>query len=68
MGNLKKHVINIKKEKEPKIKLFDFEAFRIITEMLSHDKISFHITSRIISDAPSVTGRYRNGELFLKTF
>ena len=47
-------MINFTTEKEPKIKLFDFGAFQIIMQMLSHYKIifhvlfgAFHITSRI---------------------
>ena len=38
-----KHVINFKIEKEPKMKYYDFEAFPKIVEMLSRDKIIFHV-------------------------
>ena len=51
----KMHVINFKTEKEPKMKFFDFWAFRKKWQKLSHDKIifhmlfgAFHITPRII--------------------
>ena len=37
------HVINFKAEKEPKMKLFDFGAFQNLKQMLSHDKIIFHM-------------------------
>ena len=46
-------MINFKTEKEPKIKFIDFGAFQNFKQMLSHDKIifhmlfgAFHITSR----------------------
>ena len=55
MGHFKnEHVINFKIEKEPKMELFDFWAFQNFMQMLSHDKIifhmlfgAFHITPRI---------------------
>ena len=36
-------MINFKTEIEPKMKFFDFGAFQKIEEMLSHDKILFHM-------------------------
>ena len=51
------HVINFKTEKELKVELFDFWAFQNFMQMLSHDKIifhmlfgAFHVTSRTISN------------------
>ena len=37
------HMINIKTEKEPKIKFFDFGALQINGQMESHDKSIFHM-------------------------
>ena len=34
---------NFKTDKEPKMKLFDFWAFQNFTQILSHDKIIFHM-------------------------
>ena len=39
----KMHVINFEREKEPKMKFFDFWAFQNFKQMLSHDKIIFHM-------------------------
>ena len=39
----KKHVINFKAEKEPKMKFFDCGAFQNKMQMPSHDKIIFHM-------------------------
>ena len=39
----KKHVINFEKEKELKMKFFDFGAFQNKMQMPSHDKIIFHM-------------------------
>ena len=36
-------MINFKTDKEPKMKLFDFWAFQNFTQILSHDKIIFHM-------------------------
>ena len=41
----KLHGTNVKTEKGPKIKFFDFGAFQIILQMLSHDKIIFRVWS-----------------------
>ena len=45
VGHLKKHVINLKTEKEPKMKFFDFGAFQNKMQLPSHDKIIFHMLS-----------------------
>ena len=39
MVHFKKHVINFEFEKEPKMRFFDFGAFQIIFQMISHGKI-----------------------------
>ena len=46
------HVINFKTEKEPKMNLFDFGAFQKIMQMLSHDKIIFHMLLGAFHDTP----------------
>ena len=35
--------MNFKTEKKPKMKLFDFGAFQNFKQILSHDKIIFHM-------------------------
>ena len=39
----KMHVINFKTANEPKLKFFDFWAFEIIMQMISHDQIIFNM-------------------------
>ena len=51
----KMHVINFKIEKEPKMKFFDFRAFRKKWQKLSHDKIIFHMLSRAFQNTPRKT-------------
>ena len=48
-------MINLKTEKKPKLKLFDFEAFQKIMKILSHDKILFHMLFRAFHDTPCST-------------
>ena len=55
-------MINFKPEKEPKMKLFDFETFQKIMQMLSHDKIIFHVLFGAIHDTPV----YRKIGIFYK--
>ena len=43
VGHLKKHVINLITEKEPKMKFFDFGAFQNKMQMPLPDKIIFHM-------------------------
>ena len=50
----KMHVINIKIEKEPKMKFFDFWAFRKKRQKLSHDKIIFHMLFRAFQNTPRI--------------
>ena len=45
VGHLKKHVINLKTEKEPKMKFFDFGAFQNKIQMPPHGKN--HLTHAI---------------------
>ena len=47
-------MINFLTEKEPKLKLFDFEAFQKNNQMLSHDKIIFHMLFGAFHDTPRV--------------
>ena len=48
----KMHVINFKTEKEPKMKFFDFWAFRKKWQKLSHDKIIFHMLFGAFQNTP----------------
>ena len=44
VGHLKKkHVMNFKTEKNPKMKFFDLRTFRNKMQMQSHDKIIFYM-------------------------
>ena len=52
-------MINFKTQKEPKMKLFDFGAFQKNMQMLSHDKIIFHMLFEAFHDTP------RNPTIFL---
>jgi len=45
-------VINFNTEKKPNIKFFDFEAFQKILEMLSREKIIFHMLFGAFNDNP----------------
>ena len=47
-------MVNFKTENEPKMKVFDFGAFRKIEKMLSHDKILFHILFGAFHDTPCI--------------
>ena len=51
----KMHMINFKTEKEPKLKFFDFWAFRKKWQKLSHDKIIFHILFGAFHSTPRIT-------------
>ena len=52
----KMHVINFKTEKEPKMKFFDFWAFRKKWQKLSRDKIIFHMLYRAFHNTPRILG------------
>ena len=46
------HVINFKTQKEPKMKFIDFWAFQNFVQLLSHDKIIFHMLFGAFHIAP----------------
>ena len=50
----KMHVINFKTEKKPKMKFFDFRAFRKNRQKLSREKYIFHMLFRAFHNTPRI--------------
>ena len=48
-------MINFKTGNEPKMKLFDFGAFQNFKQMLSHDKIIFHMLFGAFQVTPRIS-------------